>query len=51
MNKEYKISEYIVAFIDILGASEKIKQNSRRYAKRQLTWFKNNDKIVKVKKR
>ena len=28
MNKEYKISEYIVAFIDILGASEKIKQNS-----------------------
>ena len=28
MNKEYKPSEHIVAFIDILGASEKIKQNS-----------------------
>ena len=28
MNKEYKASEHIVAFIDVLGASEKIKQNS-----------------------
>lgn len=28
MNKEYKASEHMVAFIDILGASEKIKQNS-----------------------
>ena len=25
---------------------EKIKQNTRRYAKRQITWFKKNQKIV-----
>ena len=25
---------------------EKIKQNTRRYAKRQITWFKKNDKII-----
>ena len=29
MNKRYKTSEHIVAFIDVLGASEKIKQNSK----------------------
>ena len=28
MEKEYKTSEHIVAFIDVLGASEKIKQNA-----------------------
>ena len=28
MNKEYHATEHIVAFIDILGASEKIKQNA-----------------------
>ena len=25
---------------------EKIKQNTRRYAKRQITWFKKNEKII-----
>ena len=25
---------------------EKIKQNTRRYAKRQITWFKKNEKIM-----
>ena len=25
---------------------EKIKQNTRRYAKRQITWFKKNNKII-----
>jgi len=27
--------------IDIETSTEQIKQNSRRYAKRQMTWFKN----------
>ena len=25
---------------------EKIKQNTRRYAKRQITWFKKNEKVM-----
>ena len=39
----------IIGYLDnqmsLNEAVEKLKQNSRRYAKRQMTWFRRNDKI------
>jgi len=40
-----EIFEYLEKKIDLEEAINKIKTNSRRYAKRQLTWFKSNKKI------
>ena len=40
-----EIFEYLENKINFDKAIEKIKTNSRRYAKRQLTWFKSNKKI------
>lgn len=37
--------EYFEGIISFSDAVEKIKQESRRYAKRQMTWLKRNDKI------
>lgn len=36
-----ELFEYLDEKISLEAAKEKIKQNSRRYAKRQLTWFRN----------
>lgn len=36
-----EIYEYLDGKIELQEAIEKLKQNSRRYAKRQLTWFRN----------
>lgn len=36
-----EIYEYLYGKISIVEAIEQLKQNSRRYAKRQLTWFRN----------
>ncbi|MDW2876847.1 MULTISPECIES: tRNA (adenosine(37)-N6)-dimethylallyltransferase MiaA [Bacillaceae] len=36
-----EVYEYINGRISLEGAVENLKQNSRRYAKRQLTWFRN----------
>lgn len=38
-----EIFDYLDGRIDLPTAVDKIKQNSRRYAKRQLTWFKKNE--------
>jgi tRNA dimethylallyltransferase len=38
-----EIFEYLEGEIDLKTAVELIKRNTRRYAKRQLTWFKNQD--------
>ncbi len=35
-----EIFEYLDGNQSLLGAVEKIKRNTRRYAKRQITWFK-----------
>ena len=40
-----KIFEYLENKINLEEAIDKIKTNSRRYAKRQLTWFKSNKKV------
>lgn len=40
-----EILEYLDGEISLEEAVEKIKQNTRRYAKRQLTWFKKNRSI------
>ena len=40
-----EIFEYLENKIDLEEAIDKIKTNSRRYAKRQLTWFKSNKKV------
>lgn len=40
-----EIIECLDGKTDLLEATEKIKQNSRRYAKRQLTWFRRNNEI------
>ena len=40
-----EIFEYLENKINLEEAIEKIKTNSRRYAKRQLTWFKSNKKV------
>ena len=37
---------YLKNEIDYEEMKEKIKQNTRRYAKRQITWFKKNEKIM-----
>ena len=37
-----EIFEYLENKINLEEAIDKIKTNSRRYAKRQLTWFKSN---------
>lgn len=44
-----EIAEYLDGDITLEEATEKIKQGSRRYAKRQLTWFRRNEKIHWVK--
>lgn len=40
-----EIIEYLDGKTSLSGAVDKIKRESRRYAKRQLTWFKRNEKI------
>ena len=40
-----EIIEYLDGKASLSGAVDKIKRESRRYAKRQLTWFKRNEKI------
>lgn len=41
-----EIIVYLKNEIDYEEMKEKIKQNTRRYAKRQITWFKKNEKIM-----
>lgn len=41
-----EIINYIKGNITLEEATEQIKQNSRRYAKRQFTWFKNDPDII-----
>jgi tRNA dimethylallyltransferase len=41
-----ELIEYFKGEITLEEAIEKIKQNSRRYAKRQFTWFKNDPDII-----
>lgn len=40
-----ELFDYLDGKVDLDFAVEKIKVNSRRYAKRQMTWFKKNDSI------
>lgn len=40
-----EIVEYLEGHITLDEATDKIKQSSRRYAKRQLTWFRRNENI------
>lgn len=40
-----EIFPYLRGECTLLEATESLKQSSRRYAKRQITWFKRNDKI------
>ncbi len=40
-----EIVDYLEGYITFDEAIDKIKQGSRRYAKRQLTWFRRNEKI------
>lgn len=42
---------YLKNEIDYEEMKEKIKQNTRRYAKRQITWFKKNEKIILDRKK
>ena len=44
-----EIGEYLDGKISLEEAMDKIKQGSRRYAKRQLTWYRRNEKINWVK--
>ena len=44
-----EIAEYLEGEISLEEAVDKIKQGSRRYAKRQLTWYRRNEKINRVK--
>ncbi len=44
-----EIAEYLQGKITLLQAVDKIKQSSRRYAKRQLTWYRRNEKIHWIK--
>lgn len=44
-----EIVEHLEGITTLEEAVDKIKQGSRRYAKRQLTWFRRNDKIHWVK--
>ncbi len=41
-----ELIEYFDGYCTLAEASDKIKQKSRRYAKRQLTWFKRNKDII-----
>ena len=41
-----EVISYLKNEIDYEEMKEKIKQNTRRYAKRQITWFKKNEKIM-----
>ena len=41
-----EIFQYLDNQISLAEAIEKIKQNTRRYAKRQLTWFRRNEEIL-----
>ena len=41
-----ELVSYIRGEMSLNEAIEKIKQHSRNYAKRQLTWFRRNDKII-----
>ena len=41
-----ELVSYIIGEMSLNEAIEKIKQHSRNYAKRQLTWFRRNDKII-----
>ncbi|MBL7930513.1 MAG: tRNA (adenosine(37)-N6)-dimethylallyltransferase MiaA, partial [Bacteroidia bacterium] len=40
-----ELHEYLEEKTDLKGAIEKIKQHTRNYAKRQITWFKNKDQF------
>ena len=44
-----EILEYLDGKLTLDEASDKIKQGSRRYAKRQLTWYRRNEKIHWIK--
>lgn len=41
-----ELFEYLDGKMDLATAIDKIKQNSRRYAKRQLTWFRKNEETA-----
>ena len=41
-----EVKEYLDGKISYDDMVEKIKQESRRYAKRQMTWFRRNDGII-----
>ena len=41
-----EVISYLKNEITFDEMKEKIKQNTRRYAKRQITWFKKNEKII-----
>lgn len=41
-----EIADHLAGYCSIAEAVEKIKQESRRYAKRQLTWFRRNPDVV-----
>ena len=41
-----EVIAYLKNEIDYEEMKEKIKQNTRRYAKRQITWFKKNEKVI-----
>ena len=40
-----ELKPYLDGFVSLEEAAEKLKTETRRYAKRQLTWFRRNDKI------
>ena len=46
-----EVIAYLKNEIDYEEMKEKIKQNTRRYAKRQITWFKKNEKIILDRKK
>jgi len=41
-----EISAALLGYYDMISAEEKIKMESRRYAKRQLTWLRRDDKVT-----
>jgi tRNA dimethylallyltransferase len=43
-----ELYDYFDNKVSLQDALEKIKQNSRRYAKRQITWFSSKDYVHKV---
>lgn len=46
-----EVIAYLKNEIDYEEMKEKIKQNTRRYAKRQITWFKKNEKVMLDRKK